>query len=176
RAREHERQERRRRLRPLLPWQRPIRQTQHRRNADEAYFQQICRRGWEGLIAKRTDARYPSGRSKQRRKFKREAGQELVIVGWSDPDGSRVRSGALLLAGYVDAGEVVYAGKAVRGLTEHGLPALHDLLSAQENPGSACTRGALPRRGAHWVRPEKVAELALAEWTAANMLRHPRYL
>ncbi|HLR27946.1 MAG TPA: non-homologous end-joining DNA ligase [Ruania sp.] len=174
--RDHDLLERKRRLRQLLPWQDPIRQTQHRRNADEAYFQQICRRGWEGLIAKRTDARYPSGRSKQWLKFKCEAGQELVIVGWSDPEGSRVRIGALLLGYYDDAGELVYAGKVGTGFTEEVLRELHSMLSAQEISRSACTRGTLPRRGVHWVRPEKVAEVAFTEWTAANMLRHPRYL
>lgn len=174
--RDHDLLERKRRLRQLLDWQDPIRQTQHRRHADDAYFQQICTRGWEGLIAKRTDARYPSGRTKHWLKFKCEAGQELVIVGWSDPEGSRVGIGALLLGYYDESGELVYAGKVGTGFTEEVLRELHRMLSEREISRSACTRGRLPRRGVHWARPEKVAEVAFTEWTAANMLRHPRYL
>src|SRR5699024_5895690 len=139
-------------------------------------FQQICKRGWEGLIAKRTGARYPSGRTQQWLKFKCEAGQELVIVGWSEPEGSRVGIGALLLGYYDASGDLVYAGTVGTGFTEEVLRQLHDMLAEREVPQSACTRGRLPSRGVHWVRPDLVAEVAFTEWTSANRLRHPRYL
>src|SRR5699024_11641599 len=84
--------------------------------------------------------------------------------------------GALLLGYYDDAGELVYAGKVGTGFTEEVLRELHSMLSAQEISRSACTRGTLPSPGVHWVLPEKVAEVAFTEWTAATMLRHPRYL
>ena len=86
---------RKRELRRLLKWRRPLRFTPHRVRADEEWFTEICRRGWEGLIAKRADVAYPTGRTDSWLKFKCEAGQELVVVGWTDPAGSRVlREGA----------------------------------------------------------------------------------
>ncbi|HLS63010.1 MAG TPA: non-homologous end-joining DNA ligase [Ruania sp.] len=170
--------ERKRRLRTLLQWTDPVRWTPHRRNAGEEYFGQICGRGWEGLIAKRTDAAYARGRTKDWLKFKCEAGQELVVVGWTEPEGSRVALGALLLGYYDRSGgseELVYAGKVGTGFTEQVLQDLHSWLTGLEVKSSPCTRGKLPSVGVHWVRPELVAQVAFTEWTSANQLRHPRF-
>lgn len=170
--------ERKRRLRQALQWSDPIRWTPHRRNAGEEFFAQVCGRGWEGLIAKRADAPYARGRTKDWLKFKCEAGQELVVVGWTDPEGSRVALGALLL-GYHDrtggTEELVYAGKVGTGFTEQVLRDLHSRLARLEVTRSPCTRGKMPTVGVHWVRPELVAQVAFTEWTSANQLRHPRF-
>jgi DNA ligase D-like protein (predicted ligase) len=167
--------ERKRRLRRLLTWEDPVRWTPHRVNAGEEYFADVCRRGWEGLIAKRADAAYSSGRTDRWLKFKCEAGQELVVVGWTDPEGSRVALGALLLAHW-DGEDLVYAGKVGTGFTQQVLRDLHARLTDLEQPTSPCTRGKLPSAGVHWARPELVAEVAFTEWTTAGQLRHPRYL
>jgi DNA ligase D-like protein (predicted ligase) len=170
--------ERKRRLRDLLRWESPLRSTPHRVSGDDEWFAEICGRGWEGLIAKRVDATYRSGRTDAWLKFKCEAGQELVVVGWTDPEGSRVALGALLL-GYHDrsgGGDLVYAGKVGTGFSESVLRDLHGRLSALEVDRSPCTRGKLPTKGVHWARPELVAEVAFTEWTSAGQLRHPRYL
>jgi len=171
--------ERKRRLRRLLRWQTPIRSTPHRVTGSEEWFAEVCRVGWEGLIAKRDDATYRSGRTDAWLKFKCEAGQELVVVGWTDPEGSRVALGALLL-GYHDrssgADDLVYAGKVGTGFSEQVLRDLHRRLSRIEMDESPCTRGKPPRKGVHWARPELVAEVAFTEWTSAGQLRHPRYL
>ncbi|MCW2761716.1 MAG: ATP-dependent ligase [Marmoricola sp.] len=171
--------ERKHRLRKLLTWQDRIRWTPHRVEAEEGWFDEICRHGWEGLIAKQADAAYPSGRTDSWQKFKCEAGQELVIVGWTDPAGSRVALGALLLAYYEPSGEneeLVYAGKVGTGFPDKVLSDLHRRLSGLELRKSPCTRGKLPTSGVHWVRPKLVAEVAFTEWTSAGQLRHPRYL
>ena len=171
--------ERKRRLRTLLRWRDPLRSTPHRVRAGDDWFAEICRRGWEGLIAKRDDAPYPDGRSDAWLKFKCEAGQELVVVGWTDPEGSRESLGALLL-GYNDRADghddLVYAGKVGTGFSREVLHDLHRRLSRLEVPDSPCTRGRLPSKGVHWARPRLVAEVAFTEWTSAGQLRHPRYL
>jgi len=171
--------ERKRTLRKLLRWRGPIRSTPHRVRAGEDWFAEICRRGWEGLIAKRADATYHSGRTDAWLKFKCEAGQELVVVGWTDPAGSRVLLGALLL-GYHDRSsggdDLVYAGKVGTGFSDEVLRDLHRRLTRLEVETSPCDRGRLPTQGVHWVRPRLVAEVAFTEWTSAGQLRHPRYL
>lgn len=167
--------DRKRLLRDLLAWDDPVRATPHRVHADEEWFTEICRRGWEGLIAKRADADYAAGRTDRWLKFKCEQGQELVVVGWSEPTGSRVGLGALLL-GYYDDEDLVYAGKVGTGFSDKVLRDLHERLSGLEVEASPCTRGTLPKKGVHWVRPELVAQVAFTEWTNAGQLRHPRYL
>jgi bifunctional non-homologous end joining protein LigD len=171
--------DRKRKLRKLLSWKDPIRSTPHRVRAGEEYFEKICQRGWEGLIAKRADAAYPLGRTDQWQKFKCEANQELVVLGWTEPTGSRVGLGALLL-GHYDRSEgkedLVYAGKVGTGFSDQTLSDLYQQLSLLETEESPATRGQLPKDGVHWVRPELVAEVAFTEWTPGGQLRHPRYL
>ena len=167
--------ERKTRLRDLLTFRDPVRYVPHRRHADEDWFQEICAQGWEGLIAKRADAPYVSGRTKEWLKLKCEVGQELVVVGWTDPQASRVGLGALLL-GYHDGDDLVYAGKVGTGFSEAELRSLHGRLSTRAVDASPCTRGNLPANHVHWARPELVAEIAFTEWTRAGQLRHPRYL
>ena len=167
--------QRKRRLRGLLTWDDPVRYTPHRVRAGEEWFAEICRRGWEGLIAKRADAPYAVGRTDRWLKFKCEAGQELVVVGWTDPEGSRVALGALLL-GYWDGSDLVYAGKVGTGFSQKALRDLRERLEPLERGSSPCTRGTLPRVRVHWAEPELVAEVAFTEWTRAGQLRHPRYL
>jgi bifunctional non-homologous end joining protein LigD len=167
--------ERKKRLRALLSFDGPVRYTNHRRRGGEEYFAEACRKGWEGLIAKRADAPYATGRTDRWLKFKCEAGQELVVVGWTDPEGSRVALGALLL-GYYDGDDLVYAGKVGTGFSQSVLRDLHGRLSKIEVDESPCTRGALPRKAVHWARPQLVAQVAFTEWTGAGQLRHPRYL
>jgi DNA ligase D-like protein (predicted ligase) len=167
--------DRKRRLRRLLSWEDPVRYTPHRVSGGEDWFGHLCGQGWEGLIAKRSDAAYPTGRTKDWLKFKCEAGQELVVVGWTDPEGSRVALGALLL-GYHRGEDLVYAGKVGTGFSQAVLRDLHQRLTRIERDTSPCTKGALPRKDVHWAEPELVAEVAFTEWTTAGQLRHPRYL
>ncbi|HEY0948630.1 non-homologous end-joining DNA ligase [Nocardioides sp.] len=167
--------ERKRRLRGLLGFAGPVRYTPHRVRAGEGYFAEACRRGWEGLIAKRADAAYATGRTDTWLKFKCESGQELAVVGWTDPEGSRVALGALLL-GYHRGTDLVYAGKVGTGFSQKVLRDLHARLVPLERDTSPCTAGPLPRAGVHWAEPELVAEVAFTEWTTAGQLRHPRYL
>ena len=174
---------RKRLLRDAITWQDPLRFTTHRNRDGQAMFADACRRGWEGVVAKRTASAYRDTRSRDWLKFKCEAGQELVIGGLTAPRGSRVEFGALLV-GYHDAGgragsdsPLRYAGQVGTGFdtaTLHALGAQLRERHAEHSPFAD------PRsiKEAHvtWVRPQLVAQLAFTEWTSAGRLRHPRFL
>jgi bifunctional non-homologous end joining protein LigD len=139
-------------------------------------WQRACREGWEGVIAKRRDSVYEQRRSPHWLKMKCEASQELVIGGFTEPEGARVGLGALLV-GYFERGDLVFAGKVGTGFDRKLLMALRGELDALEIGAPAFTRGAgLPRKGVHWVRPELVVQVAFMEWTEHDKLRHPRLL
>lgn len=162
---------------------RELRYTEHRNAEGEALFAAACARGWEGVVAKRTDAPYVGRRSDDWLKFKCSAGQELVVGGFTEPTGSRVGLGALLV-GYYQVGDLVYAGKVGTGFSQATLRELRQRLEALETPDSPFRGGDDVRRAArgpggaavHWVRPELVAEVAFTEWTTDGRLRHPRFV
>jgi len=133
-----------------------------------------CAEGWEGVIAKRRDAPYEHRRSPNWLKMKCEAMQELVVGGFTDPQGTRVGLGALLV-GYYDDSEFVYAGKVGTGFDTKLLRELRERLDSLEVPASPFTRATgLPRVRAHWVRPEIVVQVSFIEWTVHGKLRHSR--
>ena len=147
---------------------------------DPRPWERACAEGWEGVIAKRRDARYEQRRSPHWLKMKCEATQELVVGGFTDPRGSRAGLGALLV-GYFedrspDAG-LVFAGKLGTGFDTRLLLDLRARLDRLEIPASPFTKAkGLPRLGAHWVRPEIVVQAGFIEWTVNGKLRHPRLL
>jgi bifunctional non-homologous end joining protein LigD len=145
------------------------------RGDSERRFAEACRAGWEGLIAKRADAPYAPGRSKDWLKLKCVWEQEFVIGGYTDPAGSRTDFGALLV-GYHEDGRLRYAGKVGTGYSAATLRGLGATLRRleQATPPFADVRP-VPR-GAHWTRPELVAQVGFAEWTNDGRLRQPRFL
>ena len=144
---------------------------------DEAKpWERACREGWEGVIAKRRDAPYEHRRSPHWLKMKCEAAQELVVGGFTDPQGGRVGLGALLV-GYYEADDFVFAGKVGTGFDTKLLLELRARLDALEIEKSPFTKAkGLPRLRAHWVRPEVVLQVAFIEWTVHGKLRHSRLL
>jgi DNA ligase D-like protein (predicted ligase) len=168
--------ERKRLLAGLVDFRDPLRFTEHRAGNGEPYWEQACKDGWEGLIAKRADAPYLAGRTRNWLKFKCENAQEFVIGGYTDPQRSRVGFGALLL-GYYDAdGDLVYAGKVGTGFDTRTLEHLHAVLARLERETAPFTKGHLPSpRGVHWVTPRLVGQVAFSEWTDDGELRHPRF-
>jgi ATP-dependent DNA ligase len=143
-----------------------------------APWQRAAQEGWEGVIAKRRGSPYEHRRSPHWLKMKCEATQELVIGGFTDPQGRRAGLGALLV-GYFEADNFVFAGKVGTGAGFHaqGLVSLRRRLDALEIPASPFTRAVgLPRMRAHWVRPEIVVQVGFIEWTVHGKLRHPRLL
>jgi ATP-dependent DNA ligase len=139
-------------------------------------WERACREGWEGVIAKRLGTPYEHRRSPHWLKMKCEASQELVVGGFTDPQGSRVGLGALLV-GYFDGDDFVFAGKIGTGFDTKMLRELRAKLDALEVPTPPFTKTkGLPRLRAHWVRPEIVIQAAFIEWTGHGKMRHPRLL
>jgi bifunctional non-homologous end joining protein LigD len=161
-------------LRKLLAFSGPLRLTPHRNGNGEALFREACEKGWEGLIAKRADARYTHGRSRDWLKFKCGFEQELVIGGFTAPRGTRTELGALLV-GHYEGDHLRYAGKVGTGFTRATLADLGAKLARLERAESPFADRV---REAHvtWVEPELVAQVAFSEWTRDGRLRHPRFL
>jgi ATP-dependent DNA ligase len=157
-----------------LPFAAPIERVEAL--ADDHPWERACREGWEGVIAKRRTSRYEHRRSPHWLKMKCEASQELVVGGFTDPQGARVGLGALLV-GYYDGGDFVFAGKIGTGFDTKLLLDLRTRLDKLEIPGTPFTKASgLPRLRAHWVRPAIVVQVAFIEWTVNGKLRHPRLL
>ena len=133
------------------------------------------REGWEGVIAKRRGSRYEHRRSKLWLKMKIEASQEFVVGGFTDPQGTRVGFGALLV-GYYDGDDLVFAGRIGTGFDTRLLLDLRTRLDELVADKPPFTKGTgLPRHG-HWVRPGIVVQIGFLEWTRHGKLRHPRLL
>jgi bifunctional non-homologous end joining protein LigD len=143
---------------------------------DEVPWERARTEGWEGVIAKRNDSVYEHKRSKHWLKMKIEASQELVIGGFTDPQGKRVGLGALLV-GYYEGEDFVFAGKVGTGLDTKGLLGLRkelDALARPTSPFSVAT--GLPKLRVHWVEPQVVIQVGFMEWTGGGKLRHPRLI
>lgn len=163
----------RRSLLDSLPLQEPLARV--RRLRDAKPWDRACHEGWEGVIAKRRDSQYEHRRSPHWLKMKCEAFQELVVGGFTEPQGSRVGLGSLLV-GYYDGQDFVFAGKVGTGLNDDLLRTLREKLEGAEIGEPPFTRAVgLPKRG-HWTRPEIVVQVAFIEWTVNGKMRHPRLL
>ncbi len=181
--------EQRRALLGELPLRSPLERV--RPLDDPKPWERACAEGWEGVMAKRRDSPYEHRRSPHWLKMKCEASQELVVGGFTDPQGGRVGLGALLV-GYFDPSaasgsprstptgkgdDFVFAGKVGTGFDTKLLLDLRARLDALEIPETPFTTAkGLPRLGAHWVRPEIVVQVAFIEWTVHGKLRHSRLL
>jgi bifunctional non-homologous end joining protein LigD len=153
-----------------------VRWTPYRRaHEGERLLAEACRKGWEGLIAKRADSPYAGTRSRDWLKWKCSAEQELVIGGYTAPRGSRAGFGALLV-GFYDGDVLRYAGKVGTGFDARELASLKQRMDALEQSDSPFGAGDPKARDATWVKPELVAQVAFTEWTRDGRLRHPRYL
>ncbi|WP_085625046.1 MULTISPECIES: DNA ligase D [unclassified Pseudomonas] len=141
----------------------------------ESLLDSACRLQLEGLIGKRVDSPYSGRRSPDWIKLKCKQRQEFVIVGYTDPKGSRSGFGALLLALHDnDSGELRYAGKVGTGFSATTLASIHARLEPLE-----VDRPALPKpptgaeaRGVHWLKPQLLAEVAYAQMTRDGIVRH----
>ncbi len=161
-------------LKRALAFRGRLRFTPHRNEKGEAFLEEACARGWEGVIAKRADSPYSHDRSSDWLKFKCARGQELVIGGYTAPEGSRQGFGALLV-GYYDDGKLRYAGRVGTGFDD-------ELLRNLKRRMDGIRRERCPfddevgNGDVTWVKPKLVAEVGFTEWTETGKLRHPRFL
>lgn len=161
-----------------------IRYAEHIAANGRKFYDAACKLGVEGIVSKRLDARYAPGNRGLWRKVKCYHEEEFVIVGFSDPEGSRAYLGALLLGYYADDGRLIYAGRAGTGLSDAELRRLHEKLMPLvirkmplDAPPPRTSRFGSPRElsRVHWVRPELVCEVRYVTWTADGLLRHVVY-
>lgn len=130
-------------------------------------------KGWEGIIAKRADSIYESGkRTGNWLKFKNQASQEAVIIGFSKPAGSRKYFGSLVLGMYED-NKLIYIGNCGTGFTESSLKNVYQQLQKLISKIKPVREKVHQERNVTWVKPELVCEVTYSEWTADRHLRHP---
>jgi len=153
----------------------PIHYADHIETSGEALFDQLCGAGYEGIMSKRADAPYRGSRTRNWLKTKCTRRQEFVILGYLDSDkaGRDLRSLAL---GVKEGASFRYAGRVGTGFDAD----TRDMLMAKLKPLARKTPAAdVPRvaaRGVKWVTPSLVAEVAFAEFTADNVVRHASFL
>ena len=159
--------------------------SEHAGGDGEAFRRAACQHGLEGIVSKRTDRPYLPGNRGVWVKSKCLNRSEFVIVGWSDPEGSRHALGALLLGYYDREGRLVYAGRVGTGMSVETLAMLHARLVplaiptmplAAPPPRDSRFGRPLALSKAHWVRPELVAEITYLNWTEDGLLRHTVFL
>ena len=167
--------QRKERLRPLLDSvDAHLQYAEHIVGEGEKLFEAMCREGYEGIVCKRADTPYLGRRTQAWLKVKCLHRQEFVIVGWTESDKSR--GFRALLLGVHEDGELRYAGKVGTGFSVETMNELRAKLDrlARKTPTVAAPRAAT--RGAHWVTPRLVAEIAFTETTPDKVLRHPSFL
>jgi bifunctional non-homologous end joining protein LigD len=141
----------------------------------EALLNSACQMQMEGLIGKRLGSPYVSRRSSDWIKLKCKHRQEFVVVGYTDPKGSRNAFGALLLGLHDrDSGELRYAGKVGTGFNETTLKSIHEQLKPLQvkKPSVVNPPTGFDAKGVHWLKPVLLAEIAFAEMTKDGSVRH----
>src|SRR5665213_1107457 len=138
-------------------------------------FEKACALGAEGIVSKLATSKYASGRSGTWLKIKCHLEQEFVIGGFTLPSNGNVGVGSLLL-GYHQAGKLIYAGRTGTGFTQtthRSLRARLDKLTSKQSPFVDVPREM--QRGAHWVKPQLVAQVAFSTWTRDNLVRQAAF-
>jgi bifunctional non-homologous end joining protein LigD len=155
----------------------PLRYSEHVSGKGPAFFAQACRHGLEGIISKRGDAPYRSGRGRDWLKVKCGRRQEFAVVGYTQPAGTRVGIGALVIGARSGDGELRYAGRVGTGFSDRVLWELRRRLSGSHvtAPPVVNPPGGRAGREIQWVEPELVAEISYTDWTDEGVLRHPSY-
>jgi bifunctional non-homologous end joining protein LigD len=153
----------------------PILYAEHVLGAGEKLFAAMCEAGQEGIIAKKADAPYRGDRTRNWLKVKCTRRQEFVILGWS-PSSASGRSLRSLYLATRDKGELRYAGKVGTGFNARNADDLIARLQRIERKSPAASIPPAVARGGRWVTPKLVAEIAFAEFTADNVVRHASFL
>jgi len=149
-----------------------------------AFYAEASKLGVEGIVSKRVDSPYVPGNRGLWVKTKCLNNEEFVVVGWSEPEGSRPYLGSLLLGYYDDTGKLIYAGRAGSGISDAELERLWHRLQplaikkmplAAPPPRTSRFGSPLALSRVHWVRPELVAEVTFLTWTQDGLLRQVVY-
>jgi len=153
----------------------PIAVADHIIGAGEALYEAMCSAGQEGIISKRVDAAYSGRRSKNWLKVKCTRRQEFVIVGWN-PSTTKARPFASLLLAQHEGDSLVYKGNVGTGFDVATLDNLAKQFARLARKTAPLDIEAATARKVHWLKPELVAEIAFAEFTANGSVRHASFL
>ena len=151
-----------------------LRYSDHVVGAGADFFARACKLGLEGIVSKKRDAPYRGTRGADWLKVKCLKQQEIVIGGYTEPEGSRIGIGALL-GGVYESGRLVYVGKIGTGFDNRTLRDLQQRLSRLEQKTSPFASRPAGAARAHWVKPELVGQVSFSEWTSDGKLRHPAF-
>jgi bifunctional non-homologous end joining protein LigD len=153
-----------------------LRYSDHQIDHGPAFFAQACSYKLEGIVSKRKTEPYRAGRGRSWLKVKCRNRDEFVVVGFTDPEGSREGFGALLVGYHDPQGKLRYAGRVGTGFNTTQLLDLHRQLQslARPNPTVALPKG-ISRKGVHWIEPRLVAEVEFANWTADAIVRQASF-
>lgn len=167
--------ERKKKLRAIVPpTSEHLRYSDHIQGNGEKLLNSFCQAGLEGVVSKLATARYVGSRAGSWVKTKCIKRQEFVVVGWTPSDKSRAfRS---LILGVHDDGRLRYAGKVGTGFDTTELFRLMEIMAPLEQKVATVDAPRAEVRGAHWLKPKLVAEIAYTEMTNEGTLRHPSYL
>lgn len=153
----------------------PLCYSSYREKDGEDFFEEVCKKGWQGIIAKRGDSKYIQAKSRDWLKFRCQNQQAFVIGGYVEQPGTATP--ASLLIGYHDDKEnLVYAGRVATGLDEDMLNYLGRHLIDLKTPDSPFVDEEIPAKHVHWVRPELVVQVSFEYWTEDAKPRHPIFL
>ncbi|MHA6722743.1 DNA ligase D [Sphingomonas sp. RS2018] len=152
-----------------------VRVADHVIGAGERLFAAMCKAGQEGIIAKRIDAPYRGERSRAWVKVKCTRRQEFVVIGWA-PSAAKGRAFASLLLGQREGDTLVYRGKVGTGFDTATMEDVAAKLAKRERKGAPADVPRVEARGARWVRPDLVAEVAFAEITGDGRVRHGSFV
>lgn len=152
-----------------------VRLSEEHKGSGRRVFAAACRSGLEGIVSKRRDARYRSGRTDAWLKTKCHREQEFVVGGFTEPKGSRPHLGALLLGVYGRGGALEFAGKVGAGFSHASARDLRKRLDALRRPDSPFVARPRGLADARFVEPRLVAVVRFTEWTGDGKLRHPSF-
>jgi len=159
----------------LVPARGVIHYGAHVLEQGEAFYDAASEQQLEGIVAKRVASRYTGGRSPDWIKIKCQRRQEFVVGGYTSPQGSRTRFGALHVGVY-ERDALVYVGRVGTGFDGATLDAIWQRLQPLRRASSPFARGTPTGRGHTWVEPTLVAEVRFTEWTDEGGIRHPAFL
>ena len=170
--------DRKRVLSELADWKGMLRYSDHHIGDADRMRREVCAMGLEGIICKQVDAAYRSGRGRSWVKVKCRGREELVVLGWTPPNGSRMGLGSLHVGYYDPQGRLHYAGGVGSGFSDDELSRISERLGtlAAEPPKSLFVAGEPLPKDIHWVKPELVAEVQFASWSGSGRVRQAVYL
>jgi bifunctional non-homologous end joining protein LigD len=152
----------------------PILYGDHIVGRGEEMLKEVCKLGGEGIVSKKASATYVGGRSRNWLKIKCVQRQEFVIVGWSESD-KRIGFRSLLLAAK-EKGKLTYVGKVGTGFNAKSMAELMERMEPLCVDKAPVEVPRADRKGAHWIKPQLVAEIAFSEFTDDGILRHPSFM